>query len=111
MKAESHQKLTFRCTQQEMELIEKSAKEEGCSKSEYVRDVVMQSISSTNNNDVGVPLILNEHQQQQLLRAVLIQNLLTQKKMTDEGQDDLWQVAADRAKEIVENGSLRLKPE
>jgi hypothetical protein len=100
---ETHQKLTFRCTDHEMKLIEDAASRAGKPKSHFVLDAVLSVI----NNDVpqppASPQVLSEATQLQMAEGVFLLCALARRQhMSDGGDGPLFESAAERAAEILD---------
>jgi len=95
--------ISFRCTKDEMKRISEAARRAGHSRSEFVRDIVLEHIAGPQHPPVSFGLVLPPKLQEHFVQGVVLSNLLTQKKMTDNGEEKLFRQVSARATEIVQD--------
>ena len=95
--------ISFRCTKDEVKSISEAAKAAGRSRSEFVRDIVLEHIAEPQRPKIDFGLVLPPELQEHFVQGIVLSNLLTQKKMTDNGERELFKQASARATEIVHN--------
>lgn len=106
MKASKLTTVAFKCNEEESERLKDMAATAGCSVSKFVHDLVIDAINreslGSSSGKLDFPLILPAKLQEHFVQGIILSNLLTQKRMIDNGKEDLFRQASARATEIVQ---------
>ena len=99
--------VAFKCNESESEQLKDLAAAANCTVSKFVHDLVINAInkgrSESSLRGPAFQLVLSPKLQEHFVQGIVLSNLLTQKKMTDNGEKELFMQASARATEIVHN--------